>query len=234
MTANNEIGTIQPIKRIADIAHKNGILFHTDAVQAVGNIPIDVKNMGVDLLSLSGHKIHAPKGIGALYVKQGIEFERFIDGGHQEKNKRAGTENVVGIVALGKACEMANENLEQHMLKLEQLRDYYISQVEKNIRNVKLNGSLKNRLPGNTNISFKGIDGEALLLELDQKGICASSGSACTTGNPMPSHVLKAIGLDDEVANSALRITFGDINDKEEVDYLITNLVEIVENLRSS
>lgn len=232
MTANNEIGTIEPIKEIAEIAQENNILFHTDAVQAVGNIPIDVKEMKVDMLSISGHKIHAPKGVGALYVKKGIPFKRFIDGGHQEKNRRAGTENVIGIVALGKACEIAKQNLEKHMLELEQLRDYYISQVEKNIKNVRVNGTLKNRLPGNANISFKGVDGEALLLELDQRGICASSGSACTTGETNPSHVLKAIGLEDEVAHSALRVSFSEENTKEDIDYLVTSLREIVENLR--
>ena len=234
MTANNEIGTIEPIKEIAETAQRNNILFHTDAVQAVGNIPIDVKEMKVDMLSLSGHKIHAPKGIGALYVKKGIPFKRFIDGGHQEKNRRAGTENVIGIVALGKACEIAKQNLNKHMLELEQSRDYYISQVEKNIKNVKVNGTLKNRLPGNANISFKGVDGEALLLELDQRGICASSGSACTTGETNPSHVLKAIGLEDEVAHSALRVSFSEENTKEDIDYLVTSLTEIVENLRKN
>ncbi len=232
MAANNEIGTIQPIKEISKIAKEKNILFHTDAVQAVGNIPIDVKEMGIDMLSLSGHKIHAPKGIGALYVKEGIKFKRFIDGGHQEKNRRAGTENVAGIIGLGKACQIAKENLEQHMIALEQLRDYYISQVEKNIQGVILNGTLKNRLPGNANISFKDIDGEALLLELDQKGICASSGSACTAGESTPSHVLKAIGLDDSIANGAVRISFSEENTKEDVDYLVKSLMEIVESLR--
>ena len=234
MMANNEIGTIQPVEKIARIAKEHNIVFHTDAVQAVGNIPIDIKEMGIDMLSMSGHKIHAPKGIGALYVKNGIPFKRFIDGGHQEKNRRAGTENVVGIVALGKACEIAKENLEEHMLQLEQLRDYYISQIEKTIPNVRLNGSLKNRLPGNANISFSFIEGEALLLELDQKGICASSGSACTTGDPKPSHVLKAIGLEDEIANGALRVSFSEENTKEDIDYLVTSIMESVEKLRET
>lgn len=234
MMANNEIGTIQPVEKIAKIAKEHNIVFHTDAVQAVGNIPIDVKEMGIDMLSMSGHKIHAPKGIGALYVKSGIAFKRFLDGGHQEKNRRAGTENVIGIVALGKACEIAKENLENHMLQLEQLRDYYISQIEKTVPNVRLNGSLKNRLPGNANISFSFIEGEALLLELDQKGICASSGSACTTGDPEPSHVLKAIGLEDEIANGALRVSFSEENTKEDIDYLVTNIMESVEKLRET
>lgn len=234
MMANNEIGTIQPVEEIAKIAKKHNIVFHTDAVQAVGNIPIDVKEMGIDMLSMSGHKIHAPKGIGALYVKNGIAFKRFIDGGHQEKNRRAGTENVIGIVALGKACEIAKENLENHMLQLEQLRDYYISQIEKTVPNVRLNGSLKNRLPGNANISFSFIEGEALLLELDQKGICASSGSACTTGDPEASHVLRAIGLEDEIANGALRVSFSEENTKEDIDYLVTSIMESVEKLRET
>ena len=234
MTANNEIGTIEPIKEISKIAKENNILFHTDAVQAVGNIPIDVKEMEIDMLSLSGHKIHAPKGIGALYVKKGTPYKSFINGGHQEKGRRAGTENVIGIVALGKACEVAKNNLQNHMLQLEQLRDYYISQVEKNIKNVRLNGTLKNRLPGNANMSFEGVEGEALLFELDRKGICASSGSACTTGDPEPSHVLKAIGLEDNLANSALRVSFSEENTKEDIDYLLTNLVQIVEKLRQN
>lgn len=234
MTANNEIGTIQQIKEISEIAKRNKIIFHTDAVQAAGHIPIDVKEMGVDMLSISGHKIHAPKGIGALYVKKGTPFRRFIDGGHQEKNRRAGTENVAGIVGLGKACEIAKEKLQENMQNLEQLRDYYISQVEKNIQDVRLNGSFKNRLPGNANFSFKFVDGEALLLKLDQKGICASSGSACTSGSTDPSHVLKAIGLDDNTANGALRVSFGEDNTKEDIDYLVTNLIEIVGKLRET
>lgn len=186
------------------------------------------------MLSISGHKIHAPKGIGALYVKKGTPFRRFIDGGHQEKNRRAGTENVAGIVGLGKACEIAKEKLQENMQNLEQLRDYYISQVEKNIQDVRLNGSFKNRLPGNANFSFKFVDGEALLLKLDQKGICASSGSACTSGSTDPSHVLKAIGLDDNTANGALRVSFGEDNTKEDIDYLVTNLIEIVGKLRET
>ncbi len=232
MAANNEIGTIQPITKISKIAHSHNILFHTDAVQAIGNIPIDVQEMEIDMLSMSGHKIHAPKGVGALYVKYGIPFEKFIDGGHQEKNRRSGTENTSGIVGLGKACEIAKEHLDSHMFELEQLRDYYISQVEKTIPNVRLNGSLKDRLPGNANISFKLVDGEALVLELDKKGICASSGSACTSGDSTPSHVLKALGLDDDTANSALRISFSEENTKEDVDYLVDSLMESVEKLR--
>lgn len=232
MFANNEIGTIQPIEMVAKIAKMYNILFHTDAVQACGNIPIDVKRMGIDALSLSGHKLYAPKGIGALYVKNGITFEKFMDGGHQEKNKRAGTENVAGIVGLGKACELAQIHLKDHMRQLKQLKDYFITQVEDKIEGAVLNGSKENRLPGNANFSFSGIDGEALLLNLDAKGICASAGSACTSGSSSPSHVLSSIGLSDELAHGSLRITFGEDNTKEDVDYLIENLCEIIAKLR--
>lgn len=232
MFANNEIGTIQPIEMIAKIARMHNIVFHTDAVQACGNVPIDVKRMEIDSLSLSGHKLYAPKGIGALYVRSGIEFEKFMDGGHQEKNKRAGTENVAGIVGLGKACELARINLESHMQHLKELRDYFVSQVGEKIEDVILNGSIENRLPGNANFSFAGVDGEALLLNLDAKGICASAGSACTSGSSAPSHVLSSIGLSNELAHSSLRITFGEDNTKEDVDYLVENLCEIVKKLR--
>lgn len=232
MFANNEIGTIQPIEMISKIAKMHNIVFHTDAVQACGNIPIDVKKMGIDSLSLSGHKLYAPKGIGALYVKNGIEFEKFMDGGHQEKNKRAGTENVAGIVGLGKACELAKVNLESHMKHLKELRDYFISQVEEKIEDAVLNGSVENRLPGNANFAFPSVDGEALLLNLDAKGICASAGSACTSGSSAPSHVLSSIGLSNELAHSSLRVTFGEDNTKEDVDYLVESLCEIVQRLR--
>ena len=232
MFANNEIGTIQPIEEISKIAKAHNIIFHTDAVQATGNIPIDVKKMEIDMLSMSGHKLYAPKGIGALYVKEGIEFERFMDGGHQERNKRSGTENVPGIVGLGKACEMADKNMEDHQKHLSELRDYYIKLVEEKIPYVKLNGSRKKRLPGNANFSYRFVDGEALLLNLDMKGICASSGSACTSGTSNPSHVLSAIGLSHDMAQGALRVSFGEENTKEDVDYLVDNLVEIVERLR--
>ena len=232
MFANNEIGTIQPIYEIGKIAKAHNIIFHTDAVQACGNVPIDVNNMGIDMLSLSGHKLYGPKGIGALYVRNGIQFNKLIDGGHQEKNKRAGTENVPGIVGLGKACKLAKDNLEQHMIYLKELRDYYISNVEEKIPYVVFNGSRENRLPGNANFSFKFVDGGSLLLNLDQKGICASSGSACSTGDPKPSHVLIAIGLSSDMANGALRVTFGDDNTLGDVDFLIENLVQIVKRLR--
>ena len=228
MFANNEIGTIQPIETIAKIAKMYNIIFHTDAVQACGNIPIDVKKMGIDSLSLSGHKIYAPKGVGALYVKNGIEFEKILDGGHQEKNKRAGTENVAEIVGLGKACELANINLNEHMKHLKELRDYYIEQVKSKIPEATLNGSMENRLPGNANFSFPNIDGEELLFALDSRGICASSGSACTSGSSEPSHVLSSIGVSDDLAMKALRVTFGEDNKKEDVDYLVNSLCEIM------
>lgn len=232
MFANNEIGTIEPIEQISKIAKKHNIIFHTDAVQACGNIKIDVKDMGIDMLSLSGHKINAPKGVGALYIREGIEFDRFLDGGHQEKNKRAGTENVAEIVGLGKACEIAQTNLESHINKLKELRDFYISQVEKRIDNIKLNGPRDNRLPGNANISFKGVNGSELLLKLDEKGICASAGSACSTGSSSPSHVLTSIGLDSKMAEGTLRVSFGEENSKEDVEYLVENLKNIVRELR--
>lgn len=233
MFANNEIGTIQPIQEIARIAKMYNIIFHTDAVQACGNVPINVQKMGIDMLSLSGHKLYAPKGTGALYVKKGVKFERLIDGGHQEKNKRAGTENVSGIVGLGKACELANKNLDNHMKHLQDLRNYYIAKIEERIPDVKLNGAKEKRLPGNANFSFEGIDGQSLLLNLDSRGICASSGSACSTGSSNPSHVLTAIGLSDSLANGALRITFGEENTREDVDYLVENLANIIEKLRN-
>ena len=232
MFANNEIGTIEPIEQISKIAKKHNIIFHTDAVQACGNIKIDVKEMGIDMLSLSGHKINAPKGVGALYVREGIEFDRFLDGGHQEKNKRAGTENVAEIVLLVKACEIAQNNLESHINKLKELRDFYINQVEEKIDNIKLNGPRDNRLPGNANISFKGVNGSELLLKLDEKGICASAGSACSTGSSSPSHVLTSIGLDSKMAEGTLRVSFSEENSKEDVEYLVENLERIVTELR--
>ena len=232
MFANNEIGTIQPIKEIGEIAKKKHIYFHTDAVQAVGNVKINVEEMGIDLLSMSAHKFYGPKGVGALYVKEGINFNKLQDGGHQEKDKRAGTENIAGIVGLGKAIELAYRNFDKYNEKLTALRDYYISQVEEKIPQIKVNGDRKKRLPGNANISFKGIEGEALLLNLDMKGICASSGSACSTGSLNPSHVLMAIGLPHEIAHGSLRTTFGNENTKEDVDYLVDSLVEIVAKLR--
>lgn len=232
MFANNEIGTIQPIKEIGEIAKENKIYFHTDAVQAVGIEKIDVVEMNIDALSMSGHKFYGPKGIGALYVRKGIKFQKLINGGHQEKNKRAGTENVPAIVGMGKAIEMAYENLDEHRKKIRDLRDYYISEVEKRIPYIKINGDLEKRLPGNANISFRFIEGEGMLLNLDLKGICASSGSACTSGSLDPSHVLLAIGLPHEIAHGSLRVSIGKDNTKEEVDYLLDNLEQIVKRLR--
>ena len=234
MYANNEIGTIEPIKEIAQIAHSHGIIFHTDAVQAVGNIPIDVRKMNIDMLSLSGHKLYAPKGIGALYVKSGIEFERFMDGGHQEKNKRSGTENVAEIVALGKACQIAEKNIEQYQQKLKNLRDYCLNKIQEKIPDIHINGTMERRLPGNINISFKDLNSGELLLRLDEVGICASGGSACSSKEASPSHVLTAIGLPSELSKGALRLTFGDYNSIEDVDYLVENLVRIVEEMRKS
>ena len=234
MFANNEIGTIQPIKEIGKIAKSHNILFHTDAVQAIGNIKIDVKEMNIDLLSMSGHKFYAPKGIGALYVKEGINFEKLQDGGHQERDKRAGTENIAEIVGLGKAIELIYNEFEKYNKQLLELRNYYIEQVEKTIPNVKLNGDRNKRLAGNANFSFKGVDAQNLLLKLDEIGICASAGSACSTGQSLPSHVLTAIGLDWAMANSTLRVSFGKSNTKEDVDYLVENLTKIIKKIRKN
>ena len=228
MFANNEIGTIEPIEEIAKIAHKNGIIFHTDAVQACGNIPIDVQKMDIDMLSLSGHKIYAPKGIGALYVKKGIEFERFMDGGHQEKNKRSGTENVAEIVALGKACQIAEKNMEEYQNKLRTLRNYCLEEMKKSFSNIHINGTMEKRLPGNINVSFEGQNSTELLYQLDEMSICASGGSACSSGDNSPSHVLTAIGLPSDLAKSAIRFTFGDFNTKDDVDYLIAAIAHLI------
>lgn len=232
MFANNEIGSIQPIEKIGEIANKRGIIFHTDAVQACGNVEIDVKKLKIDMLSLSGHKIGATKGIGALYVKNNIEFKNLIDGGHQERDKRAGTENVPGMVGLGEACKIAKSNMDKHIHQLKELRDAYFTQISNNVSDIKINGSIKYRLPGNSNISFKNMNGDELLARLDEKGICASAGSACSSGSHMPSHVLTAIGLTREYAEGTLRVTFGDDNTKEDVDYLVTNLIKIVQDAR--
>ena len=232
MFANNEIGTIEPIEEIGKIAKESNIYFHTDAVQAVGSINIDVQKLNIDSLSLSGHKFYGPKGIGALYVRKGVQFEKYISGGHQERNKRAGTENVAGIVGIGEALKLAYRDLDKHNKKIKELRDYYIEQVEEKIPYIRINGDMENRLPGNSNISFSFIEGEGLLLNLDLKGICASSGSACTSGSLDPSHVLLAIGLPHEIAHGSLRITIGKYNTKEEIDYLVENLIEIVNRLR--
>lgn len=227
MIANNEIGTIQPIKEIGKIARKHKILFHTDAVQAIGNIKVNVEEMNIDLLSMSAHKFYGPKGVGALYVKEGIDFKEIQDGGHQENGKRAGTENVAGIVGMGKAIELAYENIEEYNTKLIELREYCIEELQRKISKIRINGARKDRLPGNINISFLGEDSSDLLLKLDEKGICTSAGSACSTGDTSPSHVLMAIGLNNEEAEGALRITLGKENTKQDIDYLISNIVAI-------
>ncbi|ADQ05003.1 cysteine desulfurase NifS [Caldicellulosiruptor owensensis OL] len=232
MLANNEIGTIQPVKEIAKIAKEKGIVIHTDAVQAVGQIPVDVKDLGVDLLSLSAHKFYGPKGVGALYIKKGTKIHPFSHGGAQERNRRAGTENVAGIVGLGKAIELATQNLSEYAAKLQKLRDKLIDGVLSKIDYVRLNGDRYKRLPNNANFSFEFIEGESLLLMLDMKGIAASSGSACTSGSLDPSHVLLAIGLEHEVAHGSLRITLGEDNTEEDIDYLLEVLPEIVSRLR--
>lgn len=234
MFANNEIGTIEPIEEIGKIAKANNIIFHTDAVQAVGNVNINVERMKIDSLSLSGHKFYGPKGIGALYVKEGIKFNRLIDGGHQEKNKRAGTENIPAIVGLGKAAEIAKINMDNHINHLKELRDYYIEELENSIFGIKINGSREKRLPGNSNFSFKGMDGNAIMYELDSKGICVSTGSACSSGDNTPSHVLTSIGLDEDMTNGAVRVTFGEDNKKEDVDILIKALKEYVNKMENT
>ena len=233
MFTNNEIGTIQPIAEIGKIAKEHQIIFHTDSVQAVGTLDIDVEKMNIDSLSMSAHKFYGPKGIGALYVRKGVLFQKFMNGGHQERNRRAGTENTAAIVGMGKAIELAYEQAEDHRNKLSKLRDYYISQIQEKIPYIKINGDPENGLPGLSNISFRFIEGEGILLNLDLKGICASSGSACTSGSLDPSHVLLAIGLPHEIAHGSIRISIGKYNTKEEVDYLIEQLVEIVERLRA-
>ncbi|MBP7175419.1 MAG: cysteine desulfurase NifS [Thermoclostridium sp.] len=232
MFANNEIGTVQPIQKLAAIAHERGSIFHTDAVQAMGNIRVNVKDLGVDLLSMSAHKFYGPKGVGALYVKKGVKLDNFMHGGAQERNKRAGTENVPGVIGLATALKLATDNLEAYNSHLQTLSNRLIDKVLERIPYVRLNGDRKQRLPGNVNLSFRFVEGESLLLMLDMKGIQASSGSACTSGSLDPSHVLLAIGLPHEIAHGSLRITFGEKNTEEEVDFLINNLEEIVGKLR--
>jgi len=232
MFANNEIGTIQPIEEIGKIAKERGIYFHTDAVQAVGNIDIDVKKYNIDLLSFSAHKFYGPKGIGALYVRKGVKMNNFIQGGAQERGRRAGTENVAGIVGLAKALELATKDIDSHNKKLIALRDRLINEVLEKIPYTRLNGHPKKRLPGNVNFSFEFIEGESLLLMLDMKGIAASSGSACTSGSLDPSHVLLAIGLPHEIAHGSLRLSLGDDNTEEDIDYVLEVLPKIVNRLR--
>lgn len=233
MFANNEIGTIEPIKEIGSICKKHNVLFHTDAVQAYGNINIDVKDMNIDLLSVSAHKIGGPKGIGFLYVRKGVLIDNLIHGGHQEKNKRAGTTNTPLIVGFNKALEIKLNDYDKKNEYIINLRDYLIKKIEKEIPYSKLNGSRTNRLPGNVNFSFRFIEGEGMLLKLDSIGIMASSGSACTSGSLDPSHVLLAIGLPHEIAHGSLRLTINEDNTKEEIDYLVDNLKEIIEYLRN-
>lgn len=231
MYANNEIGTIEPIEEIGKICKDKGVLFHTDAVQAVGHVPIDVKKQNIDMLSLSAHKFHGPKGIGALYIRKGVRIETFMEGGAQESGKRAGTENTAEIAALGKAIETACTEIEEKNSKLIKKRDKLISELLK-IERSRLNGHREKRLPGNVNISFEGIEGESLLLLLDMAGICASSGSACTSGSLDPSHVLLAIGLPHEIAHGSLRLSLDESNTDEEIDFVIAEVSKAVKRLR--
>ncbi|MCI8805222.1 MAG: cysteine desulfurase NifS [Clostridiales bacterium] len=233
MFANNEIGSVQPIKEIGSLAREKGIIFHTDAVQAVGHIPIDVKDMNIDLLSMSAHKFYGPKGIGALYIRKGIKIKPLIHGGAQERNRRAGTENVPGIIGMGLALELITSELSEEENRLIYLRDKLIDGILNNIPYSRLNGDRENRLPGNVNISFEFIEGESILLMLDMKGICASSGSACTSGSLDPSHVLLSIGLPHEKAHGSLRLTLGMFNTEDEVDYIIKELPPIISRLRN-
>lgn len=233
MYANNEIGTIEPIKEIGEIAHKHGILFHTDAVQAYGQLPINVDECQIDMLSASGHKLNGPKGIGFLYIRKGVKIRSFIHGGAQERKRRAGTENVPGIVGLGTAAKRAADTREERIAKEIEVRDYLIDRVLKEIPYSRLNGHRTDRLPNNANFSFQFVEGESLLIMLDGKGICASSGSACTSGSLDPSHVLLAIGLPHEIAHGSLRLTINEEITKEDIDYVVDNLKTIVEKLRS-
>ena len=233
MFANNEIGTVQPIKEIGEIAKKHGILFHTDAVQAYGQLPINVDEYHIDMLSSSGHKLNGPKGIGFLYIRKGVKIRSFIHGGAQERKRRAGTENVPGIVGYGKAAEEAFATMKERTAKEAKLRDYLIDRVLKEIPYTRLNGHRTDRLPNNANFSFQFIEGESLLIMLDMKGICGSSGSACTSGSLDPSHVLMAIGLPHEIAHGSLRLTLGADTTKEDIDYVVDETKAIVERLRS-
>ena len=230
MFANNEIGTIEPIEKISQIAKKHNVYFHTDAVQTVGNVRINVDELGIDLLSMSAHKFYGPKGVGALYVRDGINFERIQDGGGQEKGKRSGTENVAGIVGLCTAIQYAYKEFDFNNTKVTALRNYFINNLIKQFDNVKINGDLNNRLPGNINVSFDGIDGEQLLLKLDEYGICASSASACSTGSSKPSHVLTAIGLTKEQAAGTVRFTLGKENTQSDIDYTIKTILNTTYN----
>ncbi len=233
MFANNEIGTIQPIKEIGAIARAHGVLFHTDAVQAYGHLSIDVEQYGIDMLSASGHKINGPKGIGFLYIRKGVKIRSFVHGGAQERSRRAGTENVPGIVGFAMAAKIAFDRMEERAKKEMELREYLIAKIEKEVPFAKLNGHREKRLPNNVNFSFRFIEGESLLIMLDMKGICASSGSACTSGSLDPSHVLLAIGLPHEIAHGSLRLTVSEENTKEEMDVVVAAIKEIVDRLRA-
>ena len=232
MTANNEIGTIQPIKEIGQIAKEHNVYFHTDSVQAIGNLKIDVNQMNIDSLSMSAHKFYGPKGAGALYVRDGVPFEKLQDGGHQEKDKRAGTENTAGIVGLGKAIELAYKNIDSYNEKLLDLREFYFSRIKQEFSEVKINGHRNKRLPGNANVSFKGVNGGDLLLRLDEMGICASTGSACNSASAEPSHVLVAIGVEPEYLQGSLRTTFGEKTHRDDINYLVTCLKKIIKECK--
>ncbi|MCI8724236.1 MAG: cysteine desulfurase NifS [Ruminococcus sp.] len=229
MFANNEIGTIQPVEQIGQIAHEHGVLFHTDGVQAFGQVPICVDEMHIDMLSASGHKFNGPKGIGFLYIRKGVKIRSFIHGGAQERKRRAGTENVPGIVGIGAAAERAARTMEERTAREREVRDYMISRIEKEIPYCRLNGDRTMRLPNNVNFSFRFVEGESLLIRLDRKGICASSGSACTSGSLDPSHVLLAIGLPHEIAHGSLRMTLSEETTKEDADYVVDALKEIIQ-----
>lgn len=232
MAANNEIGTIEPLKEIGAIAKEHGILFHTDAVQAFGHIPLDVEALNIDMLSASGHKIHGPKGVGILYIRKGVKIRSFVHGGAQERKRRAGTHNVPGIVGMGKAAELAGTHMQENNEKIVALRNHLIDRVLKEIPYTRLNGHKIDRLPNNANFCFRFIEGESMLILLDQKGICGSSGSACTSGSLDPSHVLLAIGLPHEIAHGSLRLTLSEKNTLEEIDYTVDQLKAIIERLR--
>ncbi len=232
MAANNEIGTVQPIREIGKIAREHGVLFHTDAVQAFGHIPLDVEEMNIDMLSASGHKINGPKGVGVLYIRKGVKIRSFIHGGAQERKRRAGTHNVPGIVGIGKAAELAARTMGERSKKETELRNYLIERVLKEIPYTRLNGHRSDRLPNNANFCFRFIEGESMLILLDQAGICGSSGSACTSGSLDPSHVLLAIGLPHEIAHGSLRLTLSEKNTAEEIDYTVEELKKIIERLR--
>ena len=232
MFANNEIGTIEPIKEIGEIAKEHGILFHTDAVQGLGNVPIDVKDLGIDFMSMSAHKIYGPKGVGALYTRKGIKIPNFMHGGAQETKRRAGTENVAGIVGFGKAAEMAHANLEHHRAHCSELRDYLRKEIEEKISGIQVNGPRDHRHPGNLNVCFDYIEGESILLMLDGFGVAVSTGSACSSKSLVPSHVLEAIGVSITKMNGAVRFTVGDFTTKEDIDYTVDALKTVVEKLR--